>query len=55
MFRGLRGFRVRVGIEWDRAPKTRGTILRVPVVRSLIYWGLYWGPIIQGNYHMWVV
>ena len=30
----------------------RGTFLGVPIIRTIIYWGLYWGPLIQGNYHV---
>ena len=33
-------------------PKIRGTILGFPIIRTRIYWGLYWGPPILGNYHM---
>ena len=33
-------------------PKIRGTIVGVPIIRTIIYWGLYWGPPILGNYHM---
>ena len=32
-------------------PKIRGTILRVPIRRTIVFWGLYWGPPILGNYH----
>ena len=36
-------------------PKIRGTILglgfRVPITGILVYWGLYWGPLVLGNYH----
>ena len=31
-----------------------GTFLGVPIVRDysiLVYWGLYWGLLILGNYH----
>ena len=24
----------------------------VPIIRTIVYWGLYWGPLIVGNYHM---
>ena len=24
----------------------------VPIVRIIVYWGLYWGPPILGNYHL---
>ena len=33
-------------------PKTRGTILGVPIIRTIVYWGLYWGPLILGNCHI---
>ena len=33
-------------------PKIRGTLLGVPVIRTIIFWGLYWGPLILGNYHV---
>ena len=25
-------------------PKIRGTILRAPIIRSIVFWVLYWGP-----------
>ena len=33
-------------------PKIRGTILGVPIIRILVYYGLYWGPFILGNYQV---
>ena len=33
-------------------PKIRGTFLGVPIIRTIVYWGLYWGPFILGNYHV---
>ena len=33
-------------------PKIRGTFLGVPIMRFIVFWGLYWGPPILGNYHM---
>ena len=33
-------------------PKIRGTFLGVPIVRIIVFWGLYWGPPILGNYHI---
>ena len=33
-------------------PKIRGTLLGVPIIRTIVFWGLYWGPPILGNYHM---
>ena len=38
-------------IIW-RFPKIRGTFLGVPMIRTIVYWGLYWGPLILGNYHI---
>ena len=32
-------------------PKIRGTLLGALIIRIIIYWGLYWGPLIWGNYH----
>ena len=33
-------------------PNIRGTILRVPIIRTIVYLGVYWGPPILGNYHV---
>ena len=33
-------------------PKIRGTILEVPSIRVIVFWGLYWGPLILGNYRL---
>ena len=35
-----------------RIPKIRGTLLGVPILRIIVYWGLYWGTPIFGNYHV---
>ena len=32
-------------------PKIRGTFLGVPIIRTIVYWGLYWGTLILGNCH----
>ena len=32
------------GYIW-RFPKIRGTILGVPIIRTIVFWGLYWGPV----------
>ena len=29
----------------------RGNLMAVPIRRIIVYWGLYWGPLILGNYH----
>ena len=41
--------------------KIRGTLLGVPIIRTIVFGGLYWGPLILGNYqiglhekHLWV-
>ena len=26
--------------------------LGVPIIRTIVFWGLYWGPLILGNYHI---
>ena len=36
---------------WD-FPKIRGTFLGVPIIRIIVFWGLCWGPLVLGNYHM---
>ena len=33
-------------------PKIRGTLLEVPIIRIIVFGGLYWGPLILGNYQM---
>ena len=33
-------------------PKIRCTFLGVPIIRIRVFWCLYWGPPIQGNYQM---
>ena len=33
-------------------PKIRCTTLGVPIIRTTVFWGLYWGPPILGNYHL---
>ena len=42
---------VNVGIIWG-VPKIRGTILGAMIIRTIVYWGLYWGPLLLGNYHI---
>ena len=29
-----------------------GTFLGVPIIRTIVYWGLYLGTLIVGNYQM---
>ena len=33
-------------------PKNRGTFLGVPIIRTIVFLGLYWGPLVLGNYHI---
>ena len=33
-------------------PKIRGTLLRVLIIWIIVFWGLYWGLPIKGNYHV---
>ena len=35
-------------------PKIRGTIFGVPMIRTIVYLGLYWGPLILGNYYIYI-
>ena len=43
---------------WDAAlriwgfPNKGGYHFGIPIVRTIIYWGLYWGSPILGNYHL---
>ena len=32
----------------------KGTFSGVPIKRSIMFLGLYWGPLFSGNYHMWL-
>ena len=29
-----------------------GTFLGVPIIRIIVFWGLYWGSLILGNHHL---
>ena len=33
-------------------PKIRGSFLGVPIIRTIVFWGLYWGPPFLGNSHL---
>ena len=33
----------------------RGTILGVTIILAIVFWGLYWGPLILGDYHIYWV
>ena len=45
------GFRIWPWCIWG-FPEMKGTFLGVPIIRTVIFWGLYWGSPIWGNYHM---
>ena len=38
-------------------PQIKGTVLGVPIIWTIVFWGLYlyWGPLILGNYHLWAL
>ena len=38
--------------EYELSQNTRGTLLGVPILRAAIFWGLDWGPPVQGNYRI---
>ena len=31
-------------------PKISDTFLGVPIIRTIVFWGLHWGPLMLGNY-----
>ena len=33
-------------------PKIEDTILGVPIIRTIVFWGVHWGSLILGNYHI---
>ena len=33
--------------------KNMGTLLKVPIIRIVICWGLYWGSPLEGNHQTW--
>ena len=33
-------------------PKIRGTFLGVLIIRTIVFRGLHWGPLILGNYQI---
>ena len=39
------------GQNWG-VPKIKGTPLEVPIIRTIVFWGLYWGPLLLGNYQL---
>ena len=33
-------------------PKFRVPFLGLPIIRTIVFWGVYWGPLIFGKYHL---
>ena len=38
-----------------RVSQNEGYDFGVPMTRTVVFWGLYWGPLILGNYHMYIL
>ena len=47
----LRILKLYLALIWG-FPKIRGTILGVPIIRTIVFLGLYWGSPILRNYHL---
>ena len=41
-------------VQFGGFPKL-GYFFGIPIIRILVFWGLYWGPLILGNYHVHVL
>ena len=50
--KGGRRLAVRIAVFTWEFPKITGTLLGVPIIRTIVFWSLYWGLLILGNYHM---
>ena len=50
-FGKIHGSELFVRIIWG-VPKIRGTFLGVPIRRTTVFWGLYWGLPVLGNYNL---
>ena len=48
----LQGGGVLLRYVYGEFPEIRGTFLGVPITRMIIYWGLYWGSLSLGSYHV---
>ena len=38
------------GLEGLGFPKIRDSFLGITIIRTIVSWGLYWGPLLLGNY-----
>ena len=43
--------RIPIAPKWE-FPKIRGAFLEVPIIRTIVFGGLYWGPLLLGNYRI---
>ena len=50
-FRGLRLLWGYTRVIWG-SPKLGVPFLEVPIIRTIVFWGLYWDPSFLGNYHI---
>ena len=41
-----------LSIIWGGFPKVGVIFSRAPIMRIVVFWGLYWGSPILGNYHI---
>ena len=44
--------RLKCSRDMGGVPKIRCTFLGVPIIRFIVFWGLYGGPLIWRNYHI---
>ena len=49
---GYIGFGGAAGHSRVLGHNSRGTFLEVPIIRTMVYWGLYWSALILGNYQV---
>ena len=42
-------------VLYEGFPKLGGIFLGVHIIRTIVFWGLYWGSPIVGNYHIGVL
>ena len=39
---------------YEGFPKLGIPFLWVPIIRTIVFWGLYWGSLVLGNYHIYI-
>ena len=52
MVRTAQGRPIKGAAMFIRKVGVLGTFLGVPIIRTIVFWGLYWGPPILGNYQV---